>query len=53
MLLPYFNYGLTLRSRETLGVSIRAEQPPRFGGRQQDWFPSFETHAFGGLLRMR
>jgi len=40
-----FNHDLILRSRATRGVSK--------GGQQQDWFPSFETHAFGVLLRMR
>jgi hypothetical protein len=41
----WFKYDLTLRSRTKCGVSK--------GGQQSRCIPSFETHAFGVLLRMR
>jgi hypothetical protein len=43
-LAPYKSH-LTLRSRAKRGVSK--------GGHQSRCSPSFETHAFGVLLRMR
>src|SRR3977135_3594051 len=41
----WFKYDLTLMSRTKCGVSK--------GGQQSRCIPSFETHAFGVLLRMR